>query len=271
MTCHGRPVHAEKAEDGTSPLPPARVRPPPPPSLATRGTQNTGDSNRPGTESRKGHTRSRKQGGRSTGGSFRTLGPLPGGRGPEATGRDRHGQGHIGTGLSGGQACGSAARRTVRHQAAKGSLTCGLKPRGSREHSPQSGLKPGPSGTCWTHVQLPPGLFLLPSLLGHPLRPLRFRLPPVLLLLLLRQVFKVRSNVAGSAVCCRGEERGARLASEQRRFPRTGAPREPTGRGGVPRRPASGPLCRLHAVQDHGTAQASHLERFMFRTAALPP
>lgn len=65
----------------------------------------------------------------------------------------------------------------------------------------------GPLATL-THLQLPPGFFLLLPLLRHPLRPLRLRLPPVLLLLLLGQVFKVGSDVARFAVHYRGR-RGA--------------------------------------------------------------
>lgn len=68
---------------------------------------------------------------------------------------------------------------------------------------------PGPVGSqapgaAHTHVQLPPCLLLLLPLLGHSLRPLRLGLPPVLLFFLLRQVFKVRSDVTCFAVHYKG-------------------------------------------------------------------
>lgn len=53
----------------------------------------------------------------------------------------------------------------------------------------------GGPGAARTHVQLPA---------RRPLRPLRLRLPPVLVLLLPRQVFKIRSDVTGFAAHCRG-------------------------------------------------------------------
>lgn len=68
---------------------------------------------------------------------------------------------------------------------------------------------PGPVGSqapgaARTHIQLPPCLLLLLPLLSHPLRPLRLSLPPVLLFFLLRQVFKVRSDVTCFAVHYKG-------------------------------------------------------------------
>lgn len=76
----------------------------------------------------------------------------------------------------------------------------------------RAGLHTGHSGEGFgdrgpTHVQLPASLLLLPPLLGHPLRPLGLRPPPVLLFLLLRQVFEVGSDVAGLGVGYGGEGR----------------------------------------------------------------
>lgn len=58
-----------------------------------------------------------------------------------------------------------------------------------------------------THVQLPARLLLLLPLAGHPLRPRGLRPPPVLLRLLLRQVFEVGSHAARLAVGCGGGDR----------------------------------------------------------------
>ena len=90
-------------------------------------------------------------------------------------------------------------------------------------------------GAARTHVQLPPRRLLLLPLLGHPLRPLRLGLPPVLLFFLLRQVFKVRSDVTCFAVHYRG----------RRDLPRAPPlPPHRAGPGDLPRDPGTDRLSR---------------------------
>ena len=90
-----------------------------------------------------------------------------------------------------------------------------------------------PPRAAHTHIQLPPRRLLLLPLLGHPLRPLRLGLPPVLLFFLLRQVFKVRSDVTCFAVHYR----------ERRDLPRVPPAIAPTP--GWPGGPSPGPRHRL--------------------------